>query len=194
MALIKCHECGREMSSGARSCPHCGAKPRAPKKATSKLLLGLLALTVVGTVVISLQNRGANLQRREAESARVAQLSPEARANEAARKAAENAQQTAAAVALEREREAQQAQRKDVGLAEVTCQMAAEKSANDPSSIQWLRDERQFSYTASDKTRALSIQPMRAKNGAGGLVRTAVRCELQKTKNDWNVSKMSETR
>lgn len=28
MALLKCRECGREISSGARSCPNCGAKPK----------------------------------------------------------------------------------------------------------------------------------------------------------------------
>lgn len=28
MALIECYECGREVSSEAEACPHCGAKPR----------------------------------------------------------------------------------------------------------------------------------------------------------------------
>jgi hypothetical protein len=28
MALVKCHECGSEISSEAKSCPKCGAKPR----------------------------------------------------------------------------------------------------------------------------------------------------------------------
>jgi hypothetical protein len=32
MALIKCHECGQEVSTEADKCPHCGAKP---KKKTS---------------------------------------------------------------------------------------------------------------------------------------------------------------
>lgn len=28
MALIKCRECGKEISSDAKACPHCGAKPK----------------------------------------------------------------------------------------------------------------------------------------------------------------------
>ena len=28
MALVKCHECGREVSTEAAACPNCGAKPR----------------------------------------------------------------------------------------------------------------------------------------------------------------------
>lgn len=32
MALVKCHECGQEVSTEADKCPHCGAKP---KKKTS---------------------------------------------------------------------------------------------------------------------------------------------------------------
>lgn len=32
MALVKCHECGKELSTKADKCPHCGAKP---KKKTS---------------------------------------------------------------------------------------------------------------------------------------------------------------
>ena len=28
MALVKCHECGGPVSTSAKTCPHCGAKPR----------------------------------------------------------------------------------------------------------------------------------------------------------------------
>lgn len=28
MTMIKCHECGKEISSEAKACPHCGAKPK----------------------------------------------------------------------------------------------------------------------------------------------------------------------
>lgn len=36
MALIKCYECGREISSAASSCPHCGAPVIPPKAIESK--------------------------------------------------------------------------------------------------------------------------------------------------------------
>ena len=31
MALVICHECGKEVSKTARSCPHCGATPKREK-------------------------------------------------------------------------------------------------------------------------------------------------------------------
>lgn len=45
MALIKCKECGAKVSTKAKTCPQCGAKL---KKGTSKLILGLLGLTILG--------------------------------------------------------------------------------------------------------------------------------------------------
>lgn len=85
-----------------------------------------------------------------------------------------------------------QAERKDVGLAEATCQAAAEKRANDPSSIEWLRDQRRFGYTNAEKTKARSAQPMRAKNAMGATILTGIECELNKTGSDWSVVKIKE--
>ena len=47
MALIKCHECGTEMSNKAPVCPKCGA----PKKRSRGRTIWLALLTV--TVVVS---------------------------------------------------------------------------------------------------------------------------------------------
>ena len=44
MAMIKCHECGREISDSADRCPHCG---RASKK--HEMDLALIAL-VIGSI------------------------------------------------------------------------------------------------------------------------------------------------
>ena len=30
MALTNCHECGKDVSTEAKTCPHCGAKPKTP--------------------------------------------------------------------------------------------------------------------------------------------------------------------
>lgn len=46
MALVKCKECGSEVSTEAKACPKCGAKP--PKKVG---LLGWIAVLFVGVVV-----------------------------------------------------------------------------------------------------------------------------------------------
>lgn len=54
MALIKCRECGSEISSRADSCPHCGAKTRfgmnesGKKELNTKTIL-LIAVSFIGT-------------------------------------------------------------------------------------------------------------------------------------------------
>jgi hypothetical protein len=48
MALIKCHECGAEVSNAAAACPKCGA---APRKKSSSLVLVLGALLLFGLLI-----------------------------------------------------------------------------------------------------------------------------------------------
>jgi hypothetical protein len=50
MALIKCRECGREVSSSAKSCPQCGAK--LPKKTSFVTWAVLIFFVFVGYAVI----------------------------------------------------------------------------------------------------------------------------------------------
>lgn len=197
MAMGTCRECGAQISTEAKTCPKCGAsKPvipiKPPKKPASKLLIGVLAAAVVGTIAITKINGDSKKEMEAAESVRVAALSPTQRqAEEDARK--KRAEQAAAKKTADDKADAiSKAKLEDIGLAEVTCQMAAEKAANDPSSIDWLRQERKFFYTAADNSKAVSIQPMRAKNAMGGLIRTAVKCDLVKENTRWSVAKMSE--
>jgi DNA-directed RNA polymerase subunit RPC12/RpoP len=93
MALIKCAECGNEVSTTAKACPKCGAKVVLPKKPTStatKLMAGLLGIGIVGGIVAQ---RG-----HEADAAAVeAAKTPQQRAAEKAARAKENAQFTVAA-------------------------------------------------------------------------------------------------
>lgn len=56
MALIKCRECGSEISSRAESCPHCGAKTRfglneSSKKEKSVVTVILILVSVVGSIL-----------------------------------------------------------------------------------------------------------------------------------------------
>lgn len=48
MALIKCHECGRDVSDTAPSCPNCGAKPNARKLPTSARVF----IAVLGAIAV----------------------------------------------------------------------------------------------------------------------------------------------
>lgn len=53
MALIKCYECGFEVSNGARKCPTCGAESPGLGRWGNRLLnfvVGSLALVVIGGV------------------------------------------------------------------------------------------------------------------------------------------------
>ncbi|MEI6177143.1 MAG: zinc-ribbon domain-containing protein, partial [Verrucomicrobiota bacterium] len=47
MALIKCKECGKEISTSAKACPSCGA-PLKKRAGCGCLAVGLLAILIIG--------------------------------------------------------------------------------------------------------------------------------------------------
>lgn len=51
MALIKCRECGNEVSTTASNCPKCGAKVKKPTSLVTKLVLGLIGLGVLSSII-----------------------------------------------------------------------------------------------------------------------------------------------
>ena len=54
MALMKCKECGKEISSKAEFCPHCGFVYKKQKAGTKKIVLvTLITLFVVGIILVS---------------------------------------------------------------------------------------------------------------------------------------------
>ena len=61
MALIKCRECGKDVSSKAVACPGCGAppSPRAKQQQVSPLV-SLIIITVVIGVVVSMCTSSVN--------------------------------------------------------------------------------------------------------------------------------------
>lgn len=54
MALVKCEECGKEVSTKAETCPHCGFKCRSHPFITSLKALGGLYLLIIAIAVISI--------------------------------------------------------------------------------------------------------------------------------------------
>lgn len=192
MALISCAECGKSVSTEAKTCPSCGAKVKPPKKPASKILkYGLFAVIGVSAVLMFISGQ-ENQQQKKADQDRLAAMTPEARAAEVARREAVAASEAARAVANEQAAARSKALLEDVGMAEVTCSMLAEKRAHDPSSVEWIREERKFNYTAKDNSRAISIQGMRAKNAMGALTKGAVKCTLAKDATGWNVEKFEQ--
>lgn len=194
MALMNCHECKKQISTEAKVCPNCGAKARPPKKKTSKVLLIGLALAAIWTVYLGAQNAGVKREAEKAEEQRQAALTPEQRAKEEADRARQAAQAAAVAASKAAEDQAREASLADRSSAEVTCKMAFEKSAHNPDSVDWIREERQFSYTAPDKTQAVSLQPVRARNAMNAVVRGVVKCELLKKNGNWTIKSMAELR
>ena len=55
MALVKCRECGKEISSEAKACPNCGAKP-VNKLATG--CGGIIGLLVLGIIIAAFFDKG----------------------------------------------------------------------------------------------------------------------------------------
>ena len=53
MALVKCKECGIEISSSAKACPHCG---KAQTKKSTKIIGGLFIIMVAMIVIGSLDS------------------------------------------------------------------------------------------------------------------------------------------
>ena len=56
MAMIKCRECGKEISSRAEFCPNCGAKTRfgeeeSERKQMSSTAVVYAVLSIIGTIV-----------------------------------------------------------------------------------------------------------------------------------------------
>lgn len=47
MALIKCEECGKEISEEARSCPNCGAKTDIAKKQKENIITALIIAVLI---------------------------------------------------------------------------------------------------------------------------------------------------
>jgi len=83
MALIKCTECGAEISSNATSCPKCGKPAKRKTKWTTWVIGAIFALFFVGFIMQSQTDR----ERQAKQDALEAAKSPEQRASDAAAKA-----------------------------------------------------------------------------------------------------------
>ena len=95
MALIKCHECGNEVSTEAKACPKCGAKVRlpAPAKTSVSFSISRTGWFVIGLVILVASYQ--QYLKSEADAA----ITPEQRAADAKRKAKYDKQLSAALAA-----------------------------------------------------------------------------------------------
>lgn len=89
MTLIACRECGAKISSAAKTCPQCGAKPPRRTSTLTRLAAIVVILGLVGGIVMSEREQE---QQAAAEARREAAMTPEQRAAEARSKREEEAQ------------------------------------------------------------------------------------------------------
>ena len=97
MPIVKCHECGKDVSTQAKTCPSCGVKVKKPTSRALKLI-GLAC--VIGVIGTAITGNNSPPPQQSPEPSRSAGLTPEQRASEDAAKSKRDLQlQTAAAVA-----------------------------------------------------------------------------------------------
>lgn len=58
MALIDCQDCGKQVSTAAKSCPNCGAKPRVPLRKQRMWPAKVFLVAVFGWVVFQVAGGG----------------------------------------------------------------------------------------------------------------------------------------
>ncbi len=82
MAIIKCHECGKDVSTEAKNCPGCGAKVKKQKKPVG--IVGIAFTVLIGFIVFSVVSGTKRAE--EQEAARQASLTPQQKQAEEAKK------------------------------------------------------------------------------------------------------------
>ena len=155
MALIKCKECGKEISSEAEACPSCGRKKA---KETSGVTWVVLGIIVIG-VYSAISNSGKS---EDKEAARVAAMTPEQRASETKAKA----------------------DSEQLSSARYACREFVKRSLNDPDAAQFDDTSGYFTEKQTvDKFRVEVT--VRAKNGFNALRHITVNCVTQQTGGKW---------
>lgn len=80
MGLAACRDCGQQVSASAKVCPHCGVKRPVPAKRGRgcAVLLGIVAILVIGTILINVMLTPAQKAALQAEEQRQAAAAAQA--------------------------------------------------------------------------------------------------------------------
>jgi hypothetical protein len=158
MALIKCKECGKEVSSSAKACPNCG---HAPPKRTSGCAWVVAAFFLVVVIMVIVGNRDI-AKKENAEAARLAALTPEQR----------NAELAAAAATKER------------GSARFACELLTKKTLHDPDSAEFENSDTFPIRRLADHEYMVRVK-VRAKNGFNALRLADMNCHIVLRDGNW---------
>lgn len=173
MALIKCKECGKQISSKADSCPNCGRKR---PKSTSGFTWAVVIFLAIGVYsAISASNKKDEQQAAEAQAnaARLAALTPEQRAAEI--------KHTADMAAMKARVDTANA---EASSARYACKEFVKRSLNDPDAAQFDSAGEYFTQKQGDGKYRVEVT-VRAKNGFNALRHIAVNCVTQKSGERW---------
>lgn len=147
MALTACKECGREISTEAVACPHCGAKPKRTSGYAKFALFILVLGAGLGIVSSHFQERRSQREADEA-TMKAAAMTPEQRKVEEKRIASE-----VATKALEER----------LTRARHACKRFVELTLHDPSSAEWGRVGSYWGERRKDGSYHIQVT-VRAKN------------------------------
>lgn len=153
MAMIKCSECGKDVSDTAKTCPSCGAKVRKP---VSKFKAAVIVLMGVAAVYASVQSDRISEEARAQEDARRAAMSPEERQVE------DRMQEMARRLAQARN----------------LCEKAIPKFLNDPDSAK-LEPSNQWRTDLRSVDNVIVYPAGRAKNAFGAYVHVNFYCNVK---------------
>lgn len=163
MALIKCKECGTNISTKAKACPSCGAV--APKRTSifTWIFLVVFVAPVFAAMIYGLITAPEKeAERASIEAARIAAMTP-------AQKAAEEREQK-------------------ISRGKGACREFAKKALKDPSSGEFIGYSPEV---ANHDGSVVNVQvTFRATNSFGGRVPTTVECEVTNTGTKWLLTKM----
>jgi len=175
MALIDCHECGKSISSKAKTCPQCGAKR---KSHVGRLLLAYVILSIIlgsgAKTMISIEKA----EKDKLETARVAALTPEQRAAEMKQRASEQKAQAEAGKET---------------TAVYVCRDFIKKTLKDPDSVEFIGMSSETPVTKEKDGLYKVGVAARAKNSFGATVPSVFLCRARYVGGDnWTLVSMKE--
>jgi len=169
MALVKCKECGKEISSQAESCPNCGRKKPKSTSTVTWIVLGIIVFGVYGAISNSSKRDELIATEAQAKAAKLAAMTPEQRA------AQEKHDADMAAMKAEVE---------EANNARYACQEFVKKSLNDPDAAQFDPASGYFIQRQAPGKYRVEVT-VRAKNGFNALRHIAVNCITQRSGENW---------
>jgi hypothetical protein len=159
MALVKCRDCGAQVSTNAKSCPKCGSVPPKQTSGCAWIVLALIAPAMIyGIYASAVIKPAAQEDARTKEAARVVGLTPQQRASE--------------------DRQAK------IYSAKGACRIFVKERLYDPGSAEFMGYGSNIETNADTSTVKIPVT-YRAKNAFGALVPTTISCTVTQSGNNW---------